>query len=509
MDTVLYTYTDDGRLMASIPPTQSADSFIPFITTYLAEWENNPQRTFMDKCEAYYRNETDVLNKKRTVIGKDEENNPILKESKVLSNNKLCHNYLQKLVKQKLGYMISKTFTIDADEPDDEQAKEMIKAVKDYYTKSLHKTIKNCARDSIVDGLGWLQVYYNENGKLSFKRIPSREIAPIWEDIDHTVLAGVIRKYKVADYTTGKRIEHKYIEYYTKDNVYYYQYNDDGILLPNTSVFMNAMGPQYFGITLEERSSAGLSWGVVPFIPFKYNPEETPLLLKIKSLIDDYDEKTSYIADLINDVPNSITVVVNYDGESKEEFVQNKNEYRTIFVQGDGDARSLDTPLNITELDKHLQRLREDIYEFGQGVNTADKDIRDTSGVALRFMYADLDMDCSDWSPELETSIMELLNFVLFDIKSRTGIDYSSVKYSILFNTDVIVNETETITNAFTSKGIISDETIAANHPWTRSVDKEMENMKHDDIEELELENQYGSKPSNTINGQIRTSGQE
>ena len=124
-------------------------------------------------------------------------------------------------------------------------------------------------------------------------------------------------------------------------------------------------------------------------------------------------------------------------------------------------------------------------------------------------MYADLDMDCSDWSPELETSIMELLNFILFDIKSRTGVDYSSVKYSILFNTDVIVNETETITNAFTSKGIISDETIAANHPWTRSVDKEMENMKHDDIEELELENQYGSKPSNTINGQIRTSGQE
>lgn len=506
---IIYVKTDDNRLQPTIPQKDSAESNMQFISAYLADWESSKQRTFMDVCERYYNNESDILEKRRTVISKDEENNPVLAESKLLANNKLTHNFLQKLIKQKLGYTISKPFTIDPDDSEDETAKAMIKDIKEYYTKSFHRMIKNAAKDSLVNGLGWVQVYYNEQGKLSFKRIPSKEIAPIWKDIDHTELAGVIRKYTVNDFSTGKKIENRYIEYYTEDKVYYYKYNADDVLIPNTSIFVDAVGPHYFGMSVDKNQAEGKSWGRVPFIAFKYNSEETPLLSKIKTLIDDYDKKTSSISDLIDDIPNSITIVKNYDGSSKEEFVKNKNEYRTIFVQGDGDAKALETPLNINELDVHIQRLREDIYEFGQGVNTADKDIRDTSGVALRFLYADLDMDCNDWGPELETSIIDILTFIIEDIKNTRGTDYTSVNYSILFNTDVIINETETITNCFTSKGVISDETIAANHPWTRDVDKEMENMYKDDVQELELENNYGQTPSNTIDGQIRKSGQE
>lgn len=503
---VEYIKIEDGRLMPTIAPNTSAVQLIPFITAYLQDWEASEQRKFMDVCERYYFNNNDVMNNVRTVLGRNENNEPILKESKVLSNNKLCHNFLQKLTKQKLGYIISKPFTIDLDQPDDEHGKEMIETIKNYYTKNFHSMIKNCARDSIVNSLGWVQVYYDELGKLCFKRIPSNEVAPIWKDIDHTELSGVIRKYSVLDYSSGNKVERKYVEYHTATNVYYYEYVD-GILVTNTAIFENGIGPHYFNIISDK--VVGLDWGRVPFIPFKYTPEESTLLAKIKSLVDDYDNKTSAIANLIDDVPNAVTVVRNYDGSSKEEFVQNKNEYRTIFVQGDGDARSLETPLNINELDVHLQRLREDIYEFGQGVNTADKDIRDTSGVALRFLYADLDMDCNDWSPELEKSIMSIIDFILLDFKSKQSIDFSDVRYSILFNTDVIINETETITNCFTSKGVISDETIAANHPWTRDVDKEMKNMRQNDIDELELEQEYGHKPSNTIDGQIRKSGQE
>ena len=509
MDLLWYAKTLDNKLQPTIPQDISAESNIQFVTAYLSDWENSKQRKFMDVCERYYNNESDILDKERTIISKDEENNAVLAKSTLLSNNRLTHNFLQKLIKQKLGYIISKPFTIDPDDSDDEHAKQMIKDIKTYYTKHFHRMIKNCAKDSLINGLGWVQVYYNEHGELSFKRIPSNEVAPIWEDIDHTVLSGVIRKYTVDDFSSGKKIQNKYLEYYTKDTVYYYKYGIDNTIYPNTDIFVDGVGPHYFSTPTKDGTVKGISWNRVPFIPFKYNSEETPLLSKIKTLIDDYDKKTSGISDLIDDIPNSITIIKNYDGANKEEFVKNKNEYRTIFVQGDGDAKSLETPLNINELDIHLQRLREDIYEFGQGVNTADKDIRDTSGVALRFLYADLDMDCNDWGPELEASITDLLSFILLDIKNSRGIDYTNVNYSILFNTDVIINETETITNAFTSKGIISDETIAANHPWTRDVDKEMENMYKEDIQELQLETTYGQAPSNTIDGQIRTSGQE
>jgi SPP1 family phage portal protein len=187
-------------------------------------------------------------------------------------------------------------------------------------------------------------------------------------------------------------------------------------------------------------------------------------------------------------------VVKNYDGASKEDFVHNKNQYRTIFVQGDGDAKTLETPLDVEAVDKHLQRLREDIYEFGQGVNVADKDIRDTSGVALRFMYADLDMDCVDWGNEVEWSIGLLVWFIQQDILSKKGVDYEPVSYSVLFNTDIIVNETETITNCMNSVGVISPETIAANHPWVLDAKKEIAALREDDADTLDLEAEYAIK---------------
>ena len=512
MTDLYFEQTDDNRLLPSEPPEKSAQEVLPFVTAYLEQWEKSPQRKFMDVCERYYNNKNDIFNKERTIIGKDDNNTPILVKAELLANNHLSHNFLQKLTKQKLGYIISKPFTIDPDNPDDGEAKEMITAIKPYYTKNFHKMVKNCARDAVVNGLGWVQVYYDEKGELGFKRIPSKEVAPIWGDIDHTELNGVIRKYDTNDYTSGQMINTTHVEYYTKDRVYYYIYGLGKGLYPDTTRFVNAVGPQYFGAPPDDGYTAsnsvlGLNWGKVPFIPFKYNSEETTLLSKIKELIDEYDNKTSHIANMIDDIPNSFKVIKNYDGKNKEEFVYNMNQLRTLFVQGDGDASTLESPLNVTEIDVHLQRLREDIYEFGQGVNTADKDIRDTSGVALRFMYADLDMDCNDWSPELETSIMSMIEFIQKDIEAKTQKDYSDVQYSILFNTDVIINETETITNAFTSKGIISDATIAANHPWTRDVDKELDNMHSEDVDELKLEQQYGNKPKATMDNQIRSSG--
>ena len=161
----------------------------------------------------------------------------------------------------------------------------------------------------------------------------------------------------------------------------------------------------------------------------------------------------------------------------------------------------METPLNIGDLDKHIERLRQDIYEFGQGVNTADKDIRDTSGVALRFIYADLDMDCVDWGGEVKWSLMKLIWFIQQGIMSKTGVDYTKVKYDIVFNTDVIINESETVLNCMNSVGLVSGKTIAANHPWTLDADKEMAALKKETEQTYELEAEYGSNPNSAPGG--------
>lgn len=475
-----------------------------FLSTVISEFEQSPFRLYMNTAWKYYKNENDILDAKRNVIGKDANNNAVLMESKVLSNNKLCHNFMKKLTRQKIGYMLGRPFTLTANKENDIKAEELFTKCKEYFGKGFYKMIKNVGRDSIVKGIGWLLVYYDEEGKLKFMRCAPEEVIPLWADSDHTELDAAIRKYSVEQYKAGKKTVIKYVDYYTHEGIYHYVYNDSGKLVADEN--KPPLSPN-FSVTSKgedgQTTELGVLWARIPFIPFKYDPDEQSLLVRIKSLIDDYDKKTSGISNSVDDFPNSITVVKNYDGQSKEEFVHNKNEYRTIFVQGEGDAKSLETPLDIEAVDKHIQRLREDIYEFGQGVNTADKDIRDTSGVALRFLYGDLDMDCIDWGSEVEWSLMSLIWFIQQDLIARGEGDYTEVYYSIVFNTDMIINETETIQNCFTSQGIISNKTIAANHPWVLNAEKEVQDMLDDTEVILDLEAEYGSEAAtNPAQGQ-------
>lgn len=484
--------------------SNSGEAQTAFLTSVIKEFEGSSRRKMMDVSQKYYENENDILQAKRTVIGRDPETNQaILMESKVLSNNKLTHNFMKKLTRQKIAYMLGKKFSLNEIKADDTRAKTLFEKLDKYLDERFYKMIKNVGRDSIVKATGWVMVYYDEEGNLKFKRINPEEAIPLWADSDHTQLDAFIRKYSIEEYAVGKKILHTFVDYYTLDGIYHYKYNErTGHLeqLPGDEFF-----EYQFNVKVKEEGQdviKGANWIKIPFIPFKYDPDEQGLLSRIKSLVDDYDKKTSAVANDIDDFPNSMLVVKNYDGASKEEFVHNKNNYRSIFVQGDGDAKSLETPLDVEAVEKHLERLRQDIYEFGQGVNTADKDIRDTSGVALRFMYADLDMDCVDWGSEFQWSLKELIWFIVQDIATKTGDDYSDVNYDIIFNTDIIINETETITNAFNSMGVISQKTIAANHPWTLDAEKEVQDFLKETETTLDLESEYGNKANSDLTGQ-------
>lgn len=502
------------------PIVDISEQFTPqYLQAIISEWENSDNRRYMDVAEQYYHSNNDILKAKRMVIGRNSENEPSVFESKVLSNNHLVHNYLRKLTHQKISYLLSKAFSFQPDTDSIDRGKAFFTALSPYYNLPLFNTIKLAARDSIVDGIGWIYVYYDEQGELCFKHIPATEVIPIWEDIDHKDLRAAVRKYTVKEFDGKGFVNTTYVEAYTQAGVIKYKKADKSKTNDGTDLVLVEGLTPYFNIQTQE-GEISAAWTDIPFIPFKYDDDEYSLLRRIKTLIDDYDQKTTDVANAIDDIPNSITVIKNYDGASKEEFVHNKNQYRTIFVQGDGDARALETPLNIDEIDTHLKRLREDIYSFGQGVNTGDKDIRDTSGVALRFLYGDLDMDCSDWGEELQWSIYLLNWFISRDILMKTGEDYSDVNYTVVFNVSVILNQSEVINNVLQSKGIVSDKTLLANHPWVIDVDNELEQIEEDTERAMEqslaqmeqvaqIEGQYDNSSNSNSSNSTEGSGDE
>lgn len=483
-----------------------------FLFATINDWLNSDKRKLMITAQEYYENDNAIIERERYYI----DRKGVQQKVTNLSNSKLPHPFMRKLTNQKVNYLLSKELTIQCED------QSFSDTLGNYVNKKFLKMIKNVGRDAIINGLAWVQVYYNPKGELSFKRIPAIEIIPFWQDADHTILEAIIRTYTVIKYLEdGSKKEVVKIEYHTEQGVWYYVKGAKG-LEPDTDKASALRGHFYVAEPVTNidgtpqtdkqgniiMQDVEATWDKVPFVAFKYNANELSLLKYIKPLIDDYDINTSDTSNNLQDVPNSVKVVKNYDGTDKGEFVHNLATYRTAFVSGDGDMSSIETNLDITAVEAHLNRLRKDIYESACAVDTQEANLGNASGVALKFRYADLDEDTTDMSSEFATALEELIWFIQIDMVNMGLGDYMDVPYDIIFNTDTIMNEAEVITEAKDSVGIISDETILANHPWVTDIEAEMQRVKKEREEslleaqqQLEMDaNGFGTDTSNSDN---------
>lgn len=431
----------------------------------IQEWEKDPMRQMMLDGQRYYENKHDILERKRMLVGEG----GVLQEAKNIANNKLVHGFVRKLVDQKVGYLLSLPFTVQTDN------KQYLAALNDYFNKKFYRMFKNIGKEAINKGKAWLHVYYDEQGNFRFKRIPSEEIIPIWKDAEHTELSAVIRTYYVQSWIGKKKETIQKVEVWDHQGVWRYVM-EKGKLIADVEV------GEYSPHLLVEKGEEveGMNWQQIPFICFKYNDEELPLLNFVKSIVDDYDQQKSDNSNNLEELPNGgIYVVKNYDGQDLGEFRRNLSVFRSVKVTGDGDVDTLNLTIDTEAFKTHMDMQRKDLYELGRGVDTQSERFGgDKSGIALRFLYADLDLDCNDIETEFQAALEQLKWFIDRDIENRTGVDYSDEDVDFIFNRDIIINESEVIDNANKSAGQISDETIIANHPWVTDLQGELDRLK-------------------------------
>lgn len=478
-----------------------------FLYINIDDFKKSTTRKEMLVAQDYYVGKHDIFNKKRYYIDREGTQ----REDEKLANNKLVHPYFTKLVNQKVNYVLSKEFTMQVDE-DDKKAVDFREACKDYFDKAFFRRLKTIGKHAIINGIAWMQIYYDRLGKLSFKRIPSEEVIPFWADAEHTILEGLIRFYNITEYKqNGEKEDITKVEYYTIEGVWYYEIRDGKLKLDKEVVTTEQPAKGHFQTKTKNDKGEEVieqrTWNKIPFVAFKYNDEEISLLNYVKTLIDDYDNRTSDTSDLIQDVPNAIRVIKGYGGGDKGEFSQNLATYRNIFVDENGGVDQLVSEADTTCTEAHLSRVKDDIYEAGNGVNIQKEALSATSGVALKLRYADLDADCMAMANSFAASIEEICWFIQMDLTANVSEEeFEETKFDILFNADGIINETDVILNCKNSLGVISNETIVANHPWTTDLDKELERIEAQREEEQELMEEamndgFGTtKPSASIN---------
>lgn len=449
---------------------QSAMTIEDIIRTEIDAWLISDERKWMQVSQRYYRGETDILARKREVVGENGE----LEEVTNLANNKLVHNFVRKLVDQKVGYLLSKPLSIQTDD------KAYADLLSGYFDKAALRLLQRTGKDAVSKGKGWIHVYYNEAGELSFMLIPAEEGIPFWKDAAHTELDAFVRIYEVETYIGKLKQDVTKVEFWDTNGVRRYTY--DGGLVPDVEA---GELDSHFTMTNGETEQP-LNWERVPFICFKYNSEEQGVVELIKSLVDEYDNKKSDNSNNLEDLPNSIYVVKNYDGTNLGEFRKNLSAYRAVKVTDEGGVDTISLEIDTEAFKTHIEMTRKDIYEFGRGVDTQSDNFGNSpSGIALRFLYSDLDMDADYIETEFQASLEQLRWFIDTHLANSGEGDFSEKTVDFLFNRDILINETEAITNARTSVGIISDETITANHPWTTDAQDELKRLKKQKEEDM------------------------
>lgn len=457
-----------------------------FLEKEIDRWKLSPQRIMQIKGFLYYDNEHDILKRKRSAIGEDGK----LQEVENLPNNRVVDNQYAKMVNQKANYLFGQPFSMECG---NERYVELLQGVFD---KRFMRMLKNSGKAVYNGGIAWLYPCYTEDGDFVFRLFPAYEVLPFWRDSEHTMLDFAVRLYQVAGYegTTPKIIEK--VEVYDLEGVHKFTL-EHGKLVPDAEKEEDA-NLRYVTTAGDDGTVQGFNWSRVPLIPLKCNENEMPLLKRVKSLQDGINVMLSdFENNMQEDARNTILVLKNYDGENLGEFRRNLATYGAVKVRYDesskGGVETLEIAVNAENYKVIVEIFKKALIENAMGYDAKDDRMSGTPNqMNIQSMYSDIDLDANDMETEYQAAFDEILWYVNAHLANTGQGNFEGEDVTIIFNRDMMMNETEAIQNCVASAGILSEETILGQHPWIDDPALELERLeKQKQKEREELMEQY------------------
>lgn len=437
------------------------DELVKYIDAKIAEFQL--KREEMQESIRYYNYEQDILLKKRWTIGKEGK----MQSIENLPNARIIDNQYKKAVDQKVNYLFSQLPSIKCD---DEKYQEM---VQDLYDNRFLRTLNKIALESYLCGISWLYIS-NDNGELSMTKMDSTEIIPIWQDRNHESLDAIIRVYQTEEYKDGNIKMIDKVALYTKDDVRIYLRDKDYTEIKEEGYL--------------EKDGLRYSFGEIPFIYFKSNSSEMPLLKRVKSLQDAINAILSnYYDNMLEDPRNTIMILKNYDGQDLGEFRQKLAQYGAVKVStgvdgADGDVNTLEVNVNSENYRLILDLLKEKLIENAMGFDMKkDKTSNAPNELNIKSMYSDMELDANQTALEFTASLEHLERF----LKLIKNIKDDDLLTMTEFKRNLMVNDEATINMIIQSEGLLSKKTLLSHHPFVDDVDEELKAI--DDEDNIEM----------------------
>lgn len=405
-------------------------------------------------AKRYYENENAILQiSEKRIEQKIEEvqTSPLRR-----ADNRVPFNYHQILTDQKSAYLFGQMVLLKAQEDDSKDQNVTIDLFNDKLnelSKRLHRSLGVLSIEGSNNGHGWLYSYINEEGEFRFAVIDADEIIPIYDSTIEKRLLYCIRYYVVG-----------------KDNMIEFHAPEKIIIWKN-----NKFVDEKAQFTLGKVAGA---WVGLPFIEFNNTPSKMDDLHKYKALIDVYDKTVSLYANDIEDMQQLIFVLINYGGTDLDVFLDDLKKYKVVNMSSEGKLETLKVEIPVEARIKLLELLDRAIWMSGQGVDPRLENMGNMSGTALKQLYGLLELKASQMESEFREAISKLIDLYKQYLQITKVGDFKEIEVDQIYTRSMISNNLEIIQMAQTSKGLISDETIIANHPWVDNVKTELDRIK-------------------------------
>ncbi|MFS0655702.1 phage portal protein [Bacillus sp. 179-C3.3 HS] len=420
------------------------------------------ERDQMLEGVAYYMNQADIKKRNRYFYEQG-----IKKIDTEKPNNRISHNWHKLLVQQKVQYLLGKPITFNAED------ETFLSVVNEFIDEDFDDCMQELLKNASNKGKEWLHPFVDEEGNFDYLRIPAEEVIPVYDSTKKRSLLYAIRYYDVK--TIDDKITRK-VELYTDEQIYYYV-EDNGSLVLDFDYENNPESHFY------DKRGKGYGWGKVPMIEFKNNEEGVSDLIFYKDLIDQYNNNISNNANTFDEMQDLIYVLKNFAGQDLSEFTTNLRHYKAVEVSGEGGLEMKSAEIPMDSANSHLDRLEENIYRFGQGVNNnPDKVGNSPTNVAIKNLYSLLDLKANEAERKFRPALSVFFWFFTEYLKMTGQKEYDHTLLQMTFNRSRMTNELEQVQMSNQSTDL-SRETRLANHPWVDDVEAELKRIEAEEAD--------------------------
>lgn len=414
-----YTYDDF---------TKATDK-LSFIQMVITDFKSSSFYLDAETAKAYYKGDNqNIMQRKAVFYGKDK----CLQEDVTKANNQIPNGFYSKIVKQANGYLLANGVNLD-------------KEIKDNLGKKLDIKVQRAGLTSQIQGCAWAYCFIGVNG-FNIDIWKGQEFIPLYDERTGMLRAG-IRFWQIA---SNKPIM---VTLYEEDGYSEFEINNK---TNKTSITKDKQAYIIVRKTdaLEEAVIGENNWSTLPVVPLFSNDDKVSTLNNtIKNLIDLYDIVESDFGNNLEDSQDVFWVIKNYSGQKIDKFLEDLKYYKSIKVNGDGDAKPVTTEVPYQARKEALQIIKENIYDFAMALDM--NTIRGGSNATtteIDAAFYDLDMKTN----EFENNVVDFIEGIIELYQEYSG---NTREYTIGFTRDKLVNKKESIEMIYAAREDLDRET--------------------------------------------------